>query len=292
MVGRRGAGLAGVVALALVVSLVGCGPSSSSEAASTARAEPTGGATQATPIATPTVREEVIDRHSRGTACAPELDRPRWLFREFVRWTPDGLTVLFTDGPRIYAVAADGSRLWQVVAPAQVRGYDLGTMAAFTLAPDGEQIVYATCDYPGPQAKALGAGDADGLEKEGYGYELARVYVDGTQQQRLTVNELFDNHPAWSPDGTRIAFLSDDYDDRSGYFPSAITPRLYTMAPDGSDVAEVPIGVVGGEPVHLPPQWSPDGRRLAFLGRATERPENRERQPSTASVPMVPTSGD
>ena len=114
-----------------------------------------------------------------GTACAPEDESQYepWLFREIVQWTPDGSTVLFTNGSHIYAVATDGSRLRNVVVPAPAEGKRVGPMAPFTISPDGEHVVYATCDYH-------------------RFYELARVPNGGTQAQRLTNNEeRFDSFP-------------------------------------------------------------------------------------------------
>ena len=210
------------------------------------------------------------ERHPPGTACTPgdQWARAPWLFRNSVQWAPDGSAVLFTAGPRIHAVAADGSRLWQVVEPAPVGGHQVGSIAPFTLSPDGEQIVYATCEYPSPHAQALVGGD--GLAEEDYRYELAHTHVDGTQHQRLTVNEWFDNHPAWSPDGTRIAFLSHDYEEGSGYvFLSAIAPRLYTMAPDGSELHRLTPSL--NTIAHHPPAWAPDGQQIAIVAIEPEQ---------------------
>ena len=212
-----------------------------------------------TPTPTPRARDGEIYRlftpdtvrviHTRdlpGTACAPEYEwqyRP-WLLREFVQWTPDGSTVLFTDGPHIYAVAADGSRLWDVAVPAAGEGKPVGPMAPFTVSPDGQQVIYATCDY-------------------GRSSELARVGVDGTQPQQLTVNSRFESHPAWSPDGKRIAFLAAAQVSGGA---SDIRPRLYTMAPDGSDIRPVRMAAAA-ELLPLPPQWSPDGKHIAYTQR-------------------------
>ena len=67
---------------------------------------------------------------------------------------------------------------------------------------------------------------------------------------RLTVHDAWDASPAWSPDGSRIAFNSD----RDG------NTEVYAMNADGSGVARLTYNdaVDGG------PAWSPDGRRIAF----------------------------
>ena len=57
-----------------------------------------------------------------------------------------------------------------------------------------------------------------------------------------------DDTPAWSPDGTKIAFAND----RTG--------NLYVMNADGSGVTQIATGV--GYAAW--PAWSPDGNRLAF----------------------------
>ena len=187
MVGRRGVGVGGVVALALAVSLVGCGPSASSEATSTGPLEeaataevaaspaadrsgpdpaappssptpapvpgsdgptparpgaapprPTGtvpagrrpqvagagGADGRCPAATAHSHAPVRDEVERSiprwpaTACgAPGVDRGWRAPDHFIHWPADGSVVLFTQGGGIYAMAADGSRVWQVAEP-------------------------------------------------------------------------------------------------------------------------------------------------------------------------------
>jgi dipeptidyl aminopeptidase/acylaminoacyl peptidase len=54
--------------------------------------------------------------------------------------------------------------------------------------------------------------------------------ADGTNQLRLTTNFVSDYDPTWSPDGTRIAFVSR---------PGTATGELMTMNPDGTDVVRL-----------------------------------------------------
>jgi hypothetical protein len=75
--------------------------------------------------------------------------------------------------------------------------------------------------------------------------------VDGSAPTRLTYSDTGDYAPAWSPDGTRLAFASDR--DRGNL-------EIFTMAGDGSGVARLTNGVrIDGDPA-----WSPDGTRIAF----------------------------
>ncbi len=79
-------------------------------------------------------------------------------------------------------------------------------------------------------------------------YEIRLVRLDQGTVTRLHPG----NFPAFSPDGSRIAFVAQD----GRLEPS----RLYTMATDGTDVRNL-----GTAPVNYPPRWSPDGSRLAYV---------------------------
>jgi len=80
------------------------------------------------------------------------------------------------------------------------------------------------------------------------------VNMDGSGLVRLTSDALRADQPAWSPDGTRIAFRSF----RSG------TPQVWVMNADGSN--PVPLLNPAWEPALMneTPVWSPDGRTVVF----------------------------
>ena len=85
--------------------------------------------------------------------------------------------------------------------------------------------------------------------------EIYTINADGSTLARLTMNDGSDMAPAWSPDGSRIAFASDIHDSVPLHF------SVYVMAGDGTGVTRttnVPLLSASG------PTWSPDGARLAF----------------------------
>ena len=97
----------------------------------------------------------------------------------------------------------------------------------------------------------------------------AQIYVmneDGSGQTRLTNSAPFDDmQPAWSPDGTRIAFT------RGIVYQSANLAASSIVVMDAGGGNE---RVLADEPgVNVRPAWSPDGRRLLYgHGTPAQRP--------------------
>jgi TolB protein len=101
---------------------------------------------------------------------------------------------------------------------------------------------------------------------EGVGYSAARdLYVmdaDGSHQRRLLrhkpggfFSEELIGSPTWSPDGRRIAFVSNR---RKGF-----DFEIYLINADGSGLRNLTKGRGGSDSL---PAWSPDGRKIAFVG--------------------------
>lgn len=79
--------------------------------------------------------------------------------------------------------------------------------------------------------------------------------VASTTVVRLTRNTgCGDRDPAWSPDGTRVAYMSCT---GTG---TAMRHAIYVIGADGT--APAPLTSAGG--FTRAPTWSPDGRRIAF----------------------------
>lgn len=92
--------------------------------------------------------------------------------------------------------------------------------------------------------------------------EHLAIYVmdsDGGHLTRLTGGPADDLLPVWSPDGKRLAFVSD----RDGNM------EIYVMNADGSGVTRL----TNNSATDGDPAWSPDGKRIAF---DSDRDGNRE----------------
>src|SRR6185295_7840670 len=90
--------------------------------------------------------------------------------------------------------------------------------------------------------------------------EIYIMNLDNSEVTRLTNNSVYDGEPAWSPDGTKIAFTST----RDG------NSDIYVMNADGSEQTRLTHASANdGEAT-----WSPDGTRIAFASVEAENAEN------------------
>jgi Tol biopolymer transport system component/DNA-binding winged helix-turn-helix (wHTH) protein len=74
----------------------------------------------------------------------------------------------------------------------------------------------------------------------------------------------FGTRPAWSPDGSEIAFQSDPLNDLGANVRNAMPPStLWTVAASGGKARQI---TQSNEPPggHGAPSWSPDGKRIVF----------------------------
>jgi Tol biopolymer transport system component len=86
--------------------------------------------------------------------------------------------------------------------------------------------------------------------------EIATMNVDGTDVRQITHSESWDDHnydPDWSPDGTKIAFVTTR---------GELQRQIYTINADGTN--ETAITSASDQVTRLGPKWSPDGTKIAY----------------------------
>jgi Tol biopolymer transport system component len=84
------------------------------------------------------------------------------------------------------------------------------------------------------------------------GRDVHLLDLAGARYARLTIDPSNGMYPTWSPDGSRIAFMSW----RTG------ATELWVMNADGSDQRRLTETAWGDA---IDPRWSPDGKRIAFV---------------------------
>ena len=184
-----------------------------------------------------TMRNDGTDRRLLVQSDGGYLDVPVF--------SPDGTRIAYTRQinhgthveQHIWAVNADGS------GKAQLTSGDVWDSTA-SWSPDGAHIAFSRHSSNGR--------DPDGEPIDG-DTQIAVMDADGTNLTSLTAGGPGDRHPAWSPDGTRIAYLSEGV--------------VWIVGPGGQNA----MAVVGDAFYDGGLSWSPDGTRIAFArGDGTE----------------------
>jgi Tol biopolymer transport system component len=151
-------------------------------------------------------------------------------------WSPDGTEIAFSsDGGQAHARDIDVIDVQSRVLRNVTKGAGINYDPAW--APDGRQIAFAS------ERTDDSTGEYD------QHYEIYVWHQDG-EVAKLTHNDSDDAEPVWSPDGTRIAFISK----RDGNW------EIYVMNADGSAQQNLSHSPADDEQ----PAWSPDGKEIAF----------------------------
>ncbi|HYC87639.1 MAG TPA: hypothetical protein VEO54_00380 [Thermoanaerobaculia bacterium] len=135
--------------------------------------------------------------------------------------------------------APDGKVLW---------GSRTGGMQSMDL--DGTNVRQIAARGGAPKVSADGRRIAYSASQEGGKPDLWVMHRDGSSPRNLTGDAFTSYEHAWSPDGARLAYYSDD----SGRF------ELYVMNADGTGRRRL----TDGGYQNAAPRWSPDGRSIVF----------------------------
>ncbi|HSJ33086.1 MAG TPA: hypothetical protein VK933_16715 [Longimicrobiales bacterium] len=150
-------------------------------------------------------------------------------------WSPDGRKILY----------ATGGDKWQLVER------DVATGRQRTFDPGGDMIMPPAAYAPDGSTIALGVWRQNGAEL--VQYDVSRS--GGLRKLTGDLNTI-SMYPSYSPDGSRLAFMSD----RIG------RPAVYVMTSSGGGATMLSPFVSGQSSDYAAPSWSPTGSRVAFHG--------------------------
>ncbi|MFN8541883.1 MAG: S9 family peptidase [Thermomicrobiales bacterium] len=210
-------------------------------------------------------------------AAPPQGPDPNQRHASAIAWTPGGERV-------VYASTREG-KLWSVAAnggAARPNDEAAGNHHSPAVSPDGMRVAYVSergesvtivvADIAGSWTRTISVGDEYVMQPRWspdgnsllYGQwphydmpwdERALVIANvETGERRIVAGGgcVVNGDGVWSPDGTQIAFVSDQDHEYA---------NLWVMDADGGNARPL----VREDNRHLSPAWSPDGRRIAYV---------------------------
>jgi Tol biopolymer transport system component len=150
-------------------------------------------------------------------------------------WSPDGKSIAFIRGLNIYIMPADGGPQEPLTdCPTDGSCYFVGGLS---WSPDGTRTVFAREDRRG--VGAIYVINSDGSEPRRLTECDSNLCIDGER----------DAAPAWSPDGSKIAFVRER--------------NIWLMGSDGDGLRQL-TDCSRLECTFGSPAWSPDGSKMLF----------------------------
>jgi Tol biopolymer transport system component len=167
------------------------------------------------------------------------------VYQTALSWSPGGTRIAFvrlvpgqviSTQFDIFVMDADGSN------PVNITNSDTDELDP-AWSPDGGRIAFA------------GVRVVDSPEGPGGDWQIVTANPDGTDEAILTLATQEDRAPAWSPDGSMIAFMSQ-FDE-----PCCGDWEIWAMNRDGTGLTNLTNEPGAGD---VAPSWSPDGATISF----------------------------
>ena len=196
------------------------------------------------------------------------------------RWSPDGRAIAFLSARPVPADAAGETarnQIWVLPLaggePRRVTNLKNG-VSNFSWSPDGTRFVCISSTGPSDDSKPTS--DVRHYTHANYKYNDTGWFDDkrshvwiidiatGVAKQITNGDNWNDTDPQWSPDGKKIAFVSD----RTGKeFDEGRNKDIWVIDAEGGPLVKIS----QSEESDSSPRWSPDGRTIAFLGPPIRR---------------------
>ena len=173
-----------------------------------------------------------------------------------LKWAPDsrevGLLAFAGDRPQVFAVPVAGGASRAITDEGE-------GVVAFDWSPDGSRIAYLTRDPISAEEERRRRDRASVIHADAPAPPTRLVVrpLDAPDRRVLTPPSHYVDAFSWRPDGRAIAYSAAP---RSG-FTAPYSSRIYTIDVEGG----TPAPIVDRPGMNVSPQFSPDGRWIAFV---------------------------
>lgn len=182
-------------------------------------------------------------------------------------FSPDGSRLAFLsnrgggdDGSQLHVLRLDGGEAKKLTSLKAGAGQAIWS-------PDGTSILFSAPIQPDGPPDAPKVITRGMYKVDGTGFKANRpthlfvVPAEGGEARQLTTGDASETGPAWSPDGSMIAFARTRTGPREAHWSD-----IWTMNAQGEHLHQV----TSRCPSSTSPAWSPDGRRIAFYSAHEE----------------------
>ncbi|MDX6576907.1 MAG: hypothetical protein QOE96_2860 [Blastocatellia bacterium] len=218
------------------------------------------------------------------------------------RWSPDGKYLAFTSsrpgkakGNQVWLLDRNGGEAYQLTElKGRLQGYEWAPDSkrlALLISdpdPDGDASASPTPGAP-PKAPKPIVIDRYRYKQDGQGYLLSGrhsyIYlfdIASKKLDRLTKSKWDESSPSWSPDGARLAFMSNHADD-----PDRDPSAQLFVANSTAGAAEKQLTTADNRASRARPEWSSDGKWIVF----TEGDEKKFGAYNIEHLEFVPADG-
>ena len=230
-------------------------------------------------------------RNSSIWMVATDGSRPPWQFTtspqsaSSPRWSPDGQSLAFTSArPDNQASAGSAEQLRPQVYVLSMVGGEARRVTSlkngvsnYQWSPDGNRLVVVSRIGPSDgRTESKDRSDVRHYKNSSYKFNDSGWFDDrrthlwvvdikaGNAKQITEGDDWNDSDPQWSPDGTKLAFVSN----RSGKeYEDNRNSDVWVISATGGSLTKIS----DHDESDNSPRWSPDGRTIAFTGELHDR---------------------